>query len=117
MNLDQLLVEGLVEKWLRKRATELGRIPEAQFRSLKLLEECLCGLGFDESHARQIVSPWRQVHDLRSKLKGHVSRSEGREYESATRTEFGNLRNHFRQLCQSCDESLEVVISAFAGKG
>ena len=101
MNLDQLLVEGLVEKWLRKKAADWGRSPDDRFRSLKLLEECLCGLGFEESHAREIMAPWHTVHNLRSELKGHASNSEGRKHESAARKEHGSLMNHFRQLCQA----------------
>lgn len=112
MNLDQLLVEGLVEKWLRKRAVELGRNPDDRLRPLKLLEECLCGVGFEESHSRQIMSPWHKVHNLRSELKGHASSPEGRRHEAQARKEHGSLLGHFRQLCEDCDESLRIIVSA-----
>lgn len=36
LNLDQLLVEGLEERWLRQRATSLRREPDPRLRSLKL---------------------------------------------------------------------------------
>jgi len=116
MNFDQLLVEGLNEKWLRKKAEELGRNPDSQWRSLKLLEECLCGLGFEEDHAREIMSPWREVHNLRSKAKGHASSDEGQKNESAARKQHGSLSNHFRHLCQSCEESLQIIVSAIEPK-
>jgi hypothetical protein len=115
MNLDQLLVEGLEEKWLRRRAKELGRNPDDRLRALKLLEECLCGAGFDEEHARSLLSPWHLVHNLRSELKGHASSSRGRDVEIKARREHRNLVEHFRHVCSRCDESLEIIIKAIEG--
>jgi hypothetical protein len=112
MNLDQLLVEGLIEKWLRKKAMDLGRNPDDRLRPLKLLEECLCGLGFEETHARKLLTPWHTLHNLRSELKAHPSHSKGLSHEIEARKEYGNLKNHFRQLCQECDESLQIIITA-----
>ena len=43
--------------------------PEQRDRSLKLLEECLIGLDFEENHDRSIVSSLCEAHDLRTKLK------------------------------------------------
>ncbi|MCK4827639.1 hypothetical protein KA005_68560, partial [bacterium] len=45
LNLDQLVVEGFEEKWLRNKAKVLGRNPDIKLRGLKLIEECLVGLG------------------------------------------------------------------------
>ena len=50
--------------------------PDPKFASLKLIEECLIGFGFEEDCAREITSPLHQVHSFRSKLKGHASGSE-----------------------------------------
>jgi hypothetical protein len=55
LNLDQVLIEGFEEKWLRRKAQGLGRTPDDKFRSLKLIEECLVGVGFEEDHAREIL--------------------------------------------------------------
>jgi hypothetical protein len=112
LNLDQYLVEGLDEKWLRRKATELGRNPDARLRALKLLEECLCGIGFEGASARELMSCWHKVHSLRSELKGHASNSAGRNHELKARTENGSLIAHFKALCTECDESLEVIIKA-----
>ena len=38
LNLDQLVVEGLEPKWLRKKAESLGRTVSGDFRSLRLVE-------------------------------------------------------------------------------
>jgi hypothetical protein len=51
MALDKLLVEGFEERWLRKKAAELGCSPDVRARSLKLMEECLIGLGFENEQA------------------------------------------------------------------
>jgi hypothetical protein len=111
--LDQLLVEGFVEKWLRKKALELGRTPDIRLRALKLAEECLVGLGFEADHAYQLLSPFHNVHNLRSVLKGHVAGNEASEMRKQAMREFGSFRRHFENLCAKCDESLEVLMSAF----
>jgi hypothetical protein len=76
LRLDQLVVEGFEKKWLRTRAEAQGRKPEVNFASLKLIEECLLGQGFDQSDASSIVAPFRELHELRTKMKGHASGGE-----------------------------------------
>jgi hypothetical protein len=113
LRLDQLLVEGFEMRWLRNKANALGRTPAANFGSLKLIEECLIGLEFEEDHARSIVSPLHDVHNLRSKLKGHAAGQTARSIKSSAIATHGSLREHFKQLCQACDEAMEVIIEAF----
>ncbi len=115
LNLDQLLIEGFEEKWLRRKAQGLGRTPDDRFRSLKLIEECLVGVGFDEDHAREILRPFHDVHNLRSKLKGHTSGQEAAQIRKGALKDFGSFRKHFENLCTRCDESLETIINAFKG--
>ncbi len=112
LNLDQLVIEGFEEKWLRRKATELGRNPDVKLRELKLAEQCLIGLGFEDDHARKIMSPFHDVHNLRSVLKGHAGGSEAEEIRRDVLKEFGSFRKHFEYLCSSCDESLDVLIGA-----
>ncbi len=112
MALDKLLVEGFEERWLRRKAEELGRSPKMQTRSLKLIEECLIGLGFEEDHARQIMSPLHDVHNLRSELKGHATGNEARRIRAAAISKRGTYRKHFEALCAGCDESLRQVSKA-----
>lgn len=111
--LDQLLVEGFEPGWLRKKAKALGRTPDSRFGSLKLIEECLIGLGFEEVHARSTTSPLHEVHNLRSKLKGHASGETARSIKSSAIAAHGSLREHFKHLCQACDEAMETTIEAF----
>jgi hypothetical protein len=113
MNLDQLLVEGFEEKWLRKKAQSLARTPKDNFRSLKLVEECLMALGFEEDHARQVTAPLHHLHDYRSKIKGHASGNEAAEIRRAVLSEYGTYRKHFQALSAECDASLRTVMSAF----
>lgn len=111
--LDQLLVEGFEEKWLRKKAEELGRSDVAKLRALKLLEECLIGVGFENDHAAEILSPFHDVHNLRSKVKGHAVGQEAVQLRKSALREFKTYRKHFENLCAKCDESLETIINAF----
>lgn len=114
LNLDQFLVEGLSESWLRKKAETLDRNPDSRLRALKLLEEVLCGLGFEEDHARELMSPWHLVHNLRSELKGHASNSAGKQQEREAIREHGSLVNHFKSVCTECVDSLRVIADALA---
>ena len=115
MNLDKLLVEGLQEKWLRTLAEKLGRKSVDRLRSLKLVEECLIALGFESERAKDIMSPWHEVHNLRSELKGHASNST-HENERVARKSDGSLCKHFVNLCDKLIDSLAVVSKAFNKK-
>jgi hypothetical protein len=113
LNLDQLLVEGLEEKWLRKKAKDLKCNPDARLRALKLIETILVAADFEESHAREIMSPFHMVHNLRSVLKGHASGTEAEKIRKDALTEHGSFRKHFEKICSECDESIEILICAF----
>ncbi len=115
LNLDQLLIEGFEEKWLRGKAKELGRAPEQSSRSLKLLEECLIGLGFEEDHARSIVSPLREVQYLRTKLKGHASGESAQRLKKEAFEEHGSYLEHYKNLAVRCDEAILILTEAFQG--
>jgi hypothetical protein len=115
LNLDQLVVEGFETKSLRSKAQSLGRTPEANFASLKLLEECLLGLGFAEEDASKIAAPLREVHDLRSKVKGHASGKDGAAIKKQILRDHGSYKDHFRSICQRCDESVRSIAEAFKG--
>jgi hypothetical protein len=112
LHLDQLVVEGFEEKWLRQKAQSLGRTPDPRFRSLKLAEECLIALGFEEDHSRKITDPFHQVHDLRSKLKGHASGAEAMAIKQKVLSEYKSYRMHFRALCSECDDSIRTMTEA-----
>lgn len=114
MGLDQLLVEGLDQKWLRAKAIELGEVPSATMRELKLLERCLVGLGFEGDHACELMRPFHELHNLRSLVRGHRWGSEANSESKRVLNEFGEYKRHFTSLCQRCEESLELIVAGFA---
>ena len=115
LQLDQMLVEGFETRWLRKKAIELGRTPDPKFQSLKLIEECFMGFGWEEGPARDVTAPFHKLHDLRSKLKGHASGDEATAIRIRVLAEHGSYIKHFRALCASCDESLHTIAELFGG--
>ena len=113
LNLDQLVIEGFEKKWLKARVKILGRSLEENFGSIMLIAECLIGINFEEEDARQTISSFREIHNLRSKVKGHTSGQEADILRKTALQKFGSFRKHFEYLCAECDESLDVLINAF----
>jgi hypothetical protein len=115
LNLDQILVEGFEEKWLRKKAKALGCNPDDKLRALKLLELILTAKGFESEHAKEIMAPFHVVHNLRSILKGHTSGTEAEIERKNALGSYGSFRKHFEKICGDCDESIEIVSKALEG--
>lgn len=110
LNLSQLVVEGFDTKALRARSGEADpKIPP-----LTLLEKCLVKLGFEETHAKEVVQPFRDLQTLRSKTKGHAGGSEAKALRAAALKAHGSLQAHFRSLVQECDEAFGTIITAFS---
>lgn len=112
LNLDQLVVEGFEAKWLRNKAQSMGREPDGSFASLRLVEQCLVALGFAEDDAKKLVAPLKEVHDLRSKVKGHASGKDGAAIKKQILKKYGGYKDHFRTLCRRCDESIRAIAEA-----
>jgi len=113
LNLDQLVVEGFETKWLRSSAELLGRTPDASLASLMLAEQCLIGLGYEESDAHKIVAPLKKVHWLRSKLKGHASGTDATKIKKQALAECASYKRHFRVLTEEVDQSVRALGAAF----
>lgn len=109
LHLDQLIVEGFEEKWLRNEAKKLGRDVEPGFASLKLAEECLLGLGLEPLDATEVVRPLRDLPNLRSKVKGHATGKESLAIRRQILTEYGTFRKHVESLCKQCDGSIRRI--------
>jgi hypothetical protein len=112
LRLDQLVVEGFEKKWLRRTAAAKGRKPDVNFGSLKLTEERLLSLGFERADAVSVAVRLNDLHDLRSKMKGHASGGEAAAIKKRLLKEHGTLGAHFRELCRKCDESIRVMDTA-----
>jgi len=113
--LDQLVVEGFEEKYLRQQASSFGRLPDQRLRSLQLVEECLNGLSYEEEQVKKLVAPFRGLHTLRSKLKGHASGDSAVEIRKQVLTKYGTYQQHFQSMCGECTDSIRAIAEAFKG--
>lgn len=112
MALDQLLVEGFLDKPLRKIAQEKGREIEPAWRSLKLLHEILLGSMMSEEATKQLLAPIRKLHELRNEIRGHATNEKKEVAIREARTTHGNFRTHFFHLAEGCDQALTGVLKA-----
>jgi hypothetical protein len=109
LHLDQLVVEGVDGKWLKTRAEQLGRPVDPTFGSLRRLEECLVGAGLASEEAKSLLAPFRELHDFRSKVKGHATGSEATALKQQILQEHGSFRKHYESLSSRCDQSLREI--------
>lgn len=112
--LDQLLVEGFRKKWLRRKASELGLVLDSKLGSLKLTEAILAAVGIEEIQANEIMTPLYIVRDLRTKLKGHTPGRDARRARIEALKKHRSLKEHFRVLCEDCDEAFRTISDAFS---
>lgn len=107
--LDKLLVEGFETRQLRSHATLLGRTVSQDWKSLKLLQEVLLGLGKNEAEMQEIVEPLRELNFLRNKVSGHASGTEAKQIKARILKEYKSYWVHFRQLCERCDATVHML--------
>ena len=110
--LDQILVEGFLPKPIRARLRTFNRPFEEQWASLRLIQELIAAQGTAESEASNAVEPLRQLHFLRSKVKGHANPALREVLIQDARTEHGSLKDHFRQLAFSCEQAFSRACSS-----
>jgi hypothetical protein len=115
LNLDQLVIEGFNKKALRTAAAQLGQSADPKLGSLKLIEQCLIGLGLEAEAALAATKPFHELHFLRSRAKGHASDDEAVELKRKTLADHGSYRKHLQQLCTELDEGMKVILDAFSG--
>ena len=111
--LDQLLVEGFLQRPLQKLAAEAKRTIDKQWQSLRLLQDYLEVQGCNPEEAKKVMEPLARLHKLRSVLKGHGAPSERTAASKQARTEHGTLRAHFTALAGECDEAFIRILKAF----
>ena len=107
--LDQLLVEGFEESWIRREAQSLGCKTNSKFGSLKLMEQYLIAVGVEEDRARKLIAPFQELHFLRTKLKGHAAGQEAANIRGQKISVYGSYKKHFEALCTECDESFQTI--------
>jgi hypothetical protein len=113
MQLDQVAIEGFSSKHLRAWAKTLGRAPAETLGSLKLIEECLIGMGCERDRANEITASLHEVHGYRSKVKAHDTGPEAIRIRKDVLQKHGSYRKHFEVLCAGCDEGLRAIKSVF----
>lgn len=112
MALDQVLIEGFLDKPLRAAATAKGRMLEDGWRSLKLLYEILVGSGLDAADAKRLMEPLKKLHGLRTEIRGHATNEKKEVAIREARTTHGNFRTQFFNLAEGCDMALDKVLKA-----
>ncbi len=111
-NLHRLLVEGLNQAHLKAVAQETGQPIDPRFRSLKLLELSLVGLGFEVEHAHDLMRPFHELHNLRNKVVSHTNGNEARELVREIRRMHPGFPEHFRGLVAALDASVASISEA-----
>ena len=108
--LDQLLVEGLAHSYFKTKLESMRSKPDPQWGSIKLIEECLKASGMDELQADAILEPLRELHRLRTKMRGHVA---SEQEKGRIRADFirkhGSLKLHFRSLTEDCHKAVKQL--------
>lgn len=112
--LDQLLVEGFQPRVIRTHLDALGQSYEMVWRSLRLLQELLIAQGWSPFDAADALEPLRQLHMLRSKIKGHSGDSEKTALITKARTDHGSLKDHFVQLACDCQNAFQRACESLA---
>ncbi len=107
---DHLVVEGFNDKALRGRARETGRQVEKNWRSIKLLEECLLGSGVGEEKAKEAMKSFREAHDHRTIAKGHSARGKKSMLKKEALRTHGSFRQHFTDLVTRCDATMNLIM-------
>jgi hypothetical protein len=114
LNLEQATIEGFRARALRSHAERMGRSGIEKLASLKLIEECLMGLGWEEEPAREVTAPFHEVHDIRSHLRAHDGGSKAETIRRAVLKEHGTFVKHFRTLISRCDESMTTLANTLS---
>jgi hypothetical protein len=112
--LHKLLVEGFETRHLRARATELRRTVSQDWKSLKLLQEVLHGLGRDDAEVQAVVGPLQELNVLRSKVSGHASGTDAKQIKAGILKQHKTYAAHFRHLCGRCDAAVRILRTSLA---
>lgn len=110
LTFDQLVIEGLEEKWLRNKAKELNPTIENKYRALKLIEYILVEKEFEKEHAYEIMSVFHEIHNLRSEVKGHSSGNTAEQRRKEVIQKYGSYKSHFDDLANRMYESLLILL-------
>lgn len=99
MALNQILIEGLNSKTIKKIANEI-KCREKGLKSVKQLIKCLDALKIPKSDIEVISEPLFELTYLRSKIVAHATDEEYPE---------GDLKLHYKELLEKCNKSMRKL--------
>ena len=94
LNLDQLIIEGFRNKWLRSKAKSMSDDFNVQYKSLKTIEIILISKDVSHDAAKGLMKPLKDVHELRTKLKGHLCNNDKKMIKRTFRTDEQIILNY-----------------------
>ncbi|GJH35979.1 hypothetical protein CBA19CS91_24500 [Paraburkholderia hospita] len=111
MALDQMVVEGLMPKPLKSYLQAATVKFDPNWGSLRLLQEYAMTKGRSVDEAQSLLAPLRELHNLRTKLRGHTSTTDRKDAEQAARRDFGGLNKQYRDLAARCDAAMKEIVA------
>ena len=102
LELDRLLVEGLNRKWLNHKARDLPVEVGTRPGSIGLIKHCLMGMGIEKEEAEDTVSPLRDLHNHRNKLKAHVDHGAAGKLNADAISRFESFTRHYTHIVKEC---------------
>lgn len=113
--LDKLVIEGFNSSYLKEMAISLNCY-DKKLGSIKLLKKLLETNEISDNEVSNIVAPLEEIHFLRTKLAGHSSGNEADKIRKGLIKQYGDLKNHFRQLVGKTEKSIKALIQLFSKK-
>ncbi len=107
--LDQIVVEGLDHSYFKAKLKFMEQPIDPSWHSITMMERVLETAGLDDNKTSVVVKPLRELHHLRTKMKGHAAAKEATIIRDGLITQYGNLNNHFRNLVERCDQALRAL--------
>jgi hypothetical protein len=108
--LDKLVIEGLNYSYLKRLGQSL-KCYDPNLGSIKLLGGILKAKGISNQEIEQIISPFGEIQFLRTKFSAHVSNTtEKDEIRKKIITQYGTLKDHFRNLIERTDRSIKALL-------
>lgn len=113
--LDKLVIEGFKHSYLKEVATSMNCY-DIKFGTITLLKKILETNGISNNEISNIIAPLKEIHFLRTKLAGHSSGNEANKIRKDLIKQYGDLKNHFRQLVGKTEKSIKALIQLSSKK-
>ena len=111
LNLAKVLIEGFNNKYLKKLSKHLNCY-NSEYGSIRILRECLKAKKIDVDIINNIISPLKNLQDLRTNEVAHLRTSEIRKITKKYRS----LKEHFRHILSQCEKSINELSGVVKNK-